>query len=134
MLLKEAPQQLGKAIRHATTVERQSLRREAGRALGVSNTSFGGEATLKPRRRTTKEKDATRDAIMDGRHQPSDVEPSQAFLACDLGRNLERAEFLARDRLDLGARLDDFDLRRGGPRRQRMSASLRKSRLLAARK
>ena len=50
-------------------------------------------------------------------HQPSNIEPSQPFLARNLGRNLERAEFLARDGFDLGARFDDFDLSRGGARK-----------------
>lgn len=50
-------------------------------------------------------------------HQPSNIEPSQTLLARNLGRDLERAEFLARDGFDLGARFDDFDLRASEARR-----------------
>ena len=71
---------------------------------------------------TSKENEATRAAITHRAQQPSHIDPSPTLLARDLGRDLERAEFLARDGLDLGARFDDFDLRASEARRaQKMS-------------
>jgi len=64
--------------------------------------------------RTAPKEDAARDAVVDRRHEAADIEAPQALLASDLARDAERAELLARDRLDLGARLDDLDLRAEG--------------------
>lgn len=78
---------------------------------------------------------------MNRRHQPSGIEPADAFLASDLTRNLEAPEFLARDRFDLGARFHHFDLRAhaeiksvqsGGASRKKLPATRRNVRAFRA--
>lgn len=87
------------------------LRKTKSARAGRQQHRHRSQRTAKDGGLTTPEEDPTRDPIMHGGHQSTDIEPSQSLLARNLRRNAERAEFLAWDGLDLSAGLDDFDLR-----------------------